>query len=139
MVLLQANKISRISQSSETPIFADAIVLTSTGLSRPTQIQRPDFAVGTYDLFQGRHGKRGLGNVGFYDGHVAAVVAQVRPANTYGTSPSQLYNAQQLHLGPLCPQTIDFSQIPDSSTYSALCKSTFNYYFWVNKRTKSLN
>jgi prepilin-type N-terminal cleavage/methylation domain-containing protein/prepilin-type processing-associated H-X9-DG protein len=136
--LLQANKISRFTLSTETAIFADAITCNSTGLSRPGQIMAPGPAL---DIFQGRHTSKGVGNVGFYDGHVDAVVVQVRPGTTYSSAPSPatMQGLQQLHIGPLYNKTIDFSQNPDAGTYSTNCTNIYDYLFWTNKQTHSLN
>jgi prepilin-type N-terminal cleavage/methylation domain-containing protein/prepilin-type processing-associated H-X9-DG protein len=136
--LLQANKISRITVTTETPIFADAITYSSTGLSRPGQLFAPSALP---DSFQGRHTSKGVGNVGFYDGHVETVVVQVRPANTFLSAPSaaQMLSMQQVHIGPLYNKLIDFSQIPDATTYSTNCTNIYDYLFWINKQTHSLN
>jgi prepilin-type processing-associated H-X9-DG protein len=135
--LLQANRISRITVSNETPIFADAISYSSAGLSRPGQVWAPSAML---DSFQGRHTSKGVGNVGFYDGHVESIVVQVRPATTFSSvSTATMQAAQQLHLGPLYNKTIDFSQVPDAGTYSTNCTNIYDYLFWINKQTHSLN
>jgi len=46
---------------------------------------------------------------------------------------------QQLHIGPLYNKTIDFSQNPDAGTYSTNCTNIYDYLFWTNKQTHSLN
>jgi prepilin-type N-terminal cleavage/methylation domain-containing protein/prepilin-type processing-associated H-X9-DG protein len=135
--LLGANKISRFTLSTETAIFADAITYSSTGLSRPGQLWPP---AAPLDSFQGRHTSKGLGNVGFYDGHVESVVVQIRPASTFSNaSAATIQAAQRLHLGPLYNKHIDFSQVPDAGTYSTNCTNIYDYLFWVNKQTQSLN
>ena len=137
IALSTANKITRITQSCDTAIFADAILAGSKTISRPTEIFSPSASPDT-DAFHGRHGgDRGIGNIAFYDGHVDAVPVQIRPLGTYGSASAAPNPA--LHVGPLYGKRIDFSQIPDSATYKAKCLSTFDYYFWVNKQTQSLN
>ena len=143
MILLSAKKMSQISSPSDTPIFADSILFSTAGgtpsFKRPNQIHRPDHAADGYDTFQGRH-TRGTGNVGFYDGHVEAIVAQIRPAHTYTVprTAAQMEYVRATRLGPLYPRTIDFTSITSPSDYRAQCASTFNFYFWLNKNTKSL-
>ncbi len=137
--LTNSLNITRMTQSAETVIFADAVDYSgSTGLTRPTEVFSPGATLGI-DVFQGRHGgNRGIGNVGFYDGHVAPVVVQIRPAGTYASPPSTatITAVRALHIGPLYCKAIDYSQIPDSATYSAACTSTLNYYFWINKQAR---
>jgi prepilin-type N-terminal cleavage/methylation domain-containing protein/prepilin-type processing-associated H-X9-DG protein len=141
--LLGAKKISRLTLSTDTAIFADAIIYSSAGLSRPAELmpcQAPP-ATAPLDCFQGRHTKKGIGNIGFYDGHVAAVVVQIRPANTYSPalSASTTQAVQHLHIGPLYNKPIDFSQNPDAGTYAGNCYNIYNYLFWVNKQAHTLN
>ena len=139
--------ITRMTQSSETVIFADAIEYTNSsngptpyGLSRPTEIFPPsNYATNYGDCFQGRHGgKQGIGNVGFYDGHVSSVVVQVRTGPTYvsGIVPAPV---KVLHIGPLYCKAIDYSQIQSNSDYQTACTNQLNYYYWINKQTKSIS
>ena len=128
--------IGQLSSGPETVIFADAINYNSVqGLTRPTNLFKP--SNGT-DAFQGRHTSKGYGNVGFYDGHVEPIMVQSLPANLYATAPSAatLSVRQNLHIGPLA-RHIDFSTIPDNSTYKAQCLSNYDFYFWNNKPSKN--
>jgi prepilin-type processing-associated H-X9-DG protein len=133
---------TQIRQPASTCMFADALQFSLNGMTpvRPSSgLWRNWLYAGYADMFQGRHG-RGTGNVAFYDGHVQAVIAQSRPDNTYiGYTPAQLNMLRKLHMGPMYSKVINWVHIPDASTYADQCLSTFDYYFWVNKQTQSVN
>ncbi len=130
------NKLSQLSSASETVIFADvAFVNPTTGGIGPTEsLQRPSFgAMYGGDTFHGVH-LNGLGNVGYYDGHAAAVTARVRPQNTFGSvTAAALHSVQANHIGFLYPGPVDLSTL-NNSAYKTLCQSTLDYYFWSDKR-----
>ena len=131
------NKMSQLSNASETVLFADvAFVNPTTGALGPTEnLQRPSF-VANYggDTFHGVH-MNGIGNVGYCDGHAAAVTAQVRSANTYSSAPgAAALNVFQLnHIGLCYSGRIPFSTL-NSTSYLALCKTNLDYPFWSDKR-----
>lgn len=137
-------QVGQIRQGPDTVLFADGIntALTGSGseglmtLSRPYFISKPSSNVGGLDQFHGRH-VNGCGNVSFYDGHVEAIQAQLRPPGTYTTqrSAQALKAAQVLHIGPLAKQ-IDFNAASVATTYNAACLSTYDYYFWRDKNNK---
>jgi prepilin-type processing-associated H-X9-DG protein len=142
-----ASRVNQIREPSSTCMIADALSFSITTPLRPVRPSVPGDALlgrnwiyaGGPDNFQGRH-CRGTGNVAFYDGHVQAIYAQPRPACTYTSStPAELTVLAQLHMGPLYNKVINWVHIPDVSTYQDQCNSTFDYYFWANKKTQSIN
>jgi prepilin-type processing-associated H-X9-DG protein len=143
-----ASVVTQIRQPASTCMFADALqfsgaamtpVRPAAGLWRNWCYSGIANTINNFDEFQGRH-SNGKGNVAFYDGHVEAVTAQVRPDATYtGLTAAQLNVLRKMHMGPLYPNKINWVHIPDSATYAEQCLSTFDYYFWVNKQTQSVN
>jgi prepilin-type N-terminal cleavage/methylation domain-containing protein/prepilin-type processing-associated H-X9-DG protein len=137
-----ASKFSQIRSPSDTALFGDIISYdpsTPTLISRGTYLNCPIFGTQTIygDSFHGRHSK-GLGVVGFYDGHAEALPAQMRAAFTYnGIGATALAQLHALHIGPVMPHPIDYSQVTNVSSYAAQCLSTYDYYFWVNKGSKN--
>ncbi len=136
MALIGAKKFSQFSDASQTALCGDAVSFSSSGiLKSPLQLQRPGLG-NPYDTFHGRH-RKGKGNIGFADGHVRAVEAQVRPRNTYSGISTAQYNLLVVNrIGPAAPAKIDFSGISSSSQYLEECLSTHDYYFWYNKEAK---
>jgi hypothetical protein len=44
---------------------------------------------------------------------------------------------QQVHVGPLCPQSLDITKVSDSATYATQCTNSFDYYYWLDKGMKN--
>jgi prepilin-type N-terminal cleavage/methylation domain-containing protein len=142
-----AHRISQLSQAADTAMIADSISIGSStdaaqpfALFRPTSVVEPSaYAVAGNDGFFGCHSK-GIGEVAFYDGHVAGIAVQVRPRATILRIPSAGYAiTQSIHIGPLYGGHIDWTQNTNPKAYSDNCLSTYDYYFWVNKYSKTLS
>ena len=132
------SKQSQLSSAAETISFAEVVFVNkSTGAILPTENLQRFSLFASYDLVDNFHGVHlnGVGNVGYADGHAAAVIAKVRPGNTYAAAPSpavqQIINLN--HVGLCYPGPVDFSTL-DSGSYKTLCQTTLDYPFWSDKR-----
>lgn len=146
--LVGVQKMNQVRVPAEMPMFGEVINVASTGAMSyldSGQFQSPSTVAssalgGSFDRFHGRHGK-GLGNIAFFDGHVEAITAQIRPGRCYNPIKPEtnggILTMKAQKIGIAYPQRIDFDQIPDYTTYRARTIDTFNYYWWVNKSTKS--
>ena len=140
MPALPNRKLVMIRSSSETAAFADSIGVLEDSLGRTPLINVPSInTLGSPDQFHGRH-NHGVGNVAFFDGHVEAVAPSIRPAATYvsnGTSYETICRHQ--HIGPLYNRSIDFSTSNSVASYKANCLAQFDFLFWTDKSTRTLN
>lgn len=134
-------RITAVREPATTCLFGDSITvsyLPTVSFGRSSQLIIPSNAFGA-DTFHGRHSRKG--NVAFWDGHVEAILVQPRPDTKYfgfAVPVEQMARFDKLCIGVLTPSKIDWASMSDYNAFVARCKTEYNYYFWLDKRLKSI-